>query len=164
MVRIATAVLFLVGASTANGQPFDPDNHEWLALGVYYCVTERIAGIQSGDRNDRFGGRIKVDEMWSKFTLQVSKRDRAPACRQNLTRSRNLRLSSLDLWFYCDAPYEVKFEGSIPMGPMHGESSNSFRGMLWEQFNIFNSGRFILFRSNDAGDFYLHEGRCQKFK
>jgi hypothetical protein len=163
MTRTAAILLFLVGTQAA-AQKYDLENPESVPLGVYYCVTDRIVGIQDDKKPNRgrYGGRIVVDDKWKKFTVKTSKIRPTPAdCRSKLSKS-SLRLRGRDLWFHCDAAYQAEFDQSVSMVSMRGDVSNFFEGMLWEHFSIFVGGSFMMFRG-DGGGWYLLEGRCQTF-
>lgn len=136
------------------------NDREWLPLGVYSCVTDRIVGIQ-GKARQRFAGQIRVDAPWVKFTVKTSQVSRPAESKDCRADTAQYRFSPHYLWFDCDAEYEVTFESSTRTAPMRGDTSNDFEAGLWEHFNIFRDGTYRMFRDNKSGGFYLNEGHCE---
>lgn len=135
-------------------------------LGVYYCITERMAGIQQS--NGRYVGPITPDAKTQKFTLKISKtthplvldKGEQPwysQCRKISGASKYFQ------WMSCDALYKAESPDNYSIGFMMGDTPEIFHGDPAGELFINDDLTFRFFQIS-AGSQYVSEGHCSRFE
>ena len=146
------------------------------ALGVYYCITDRVAGIQ-GPPGNRYSGQISPEASLQRFTVKVARRD-SPGVSSDgkLSDGRPWPIACRDYspaprfgfraWEVCDTRFTVEFSDYIlPM--LSGDEPTHFHSDT-EVFHLRNAGSASAFWFSGhlfgMDGLYVAEGRCSKFQ
>lgn len=151
-------LLALIGSSLGLPLIAYSDN---VMVGNYACVARRL--VVQGKVGDRYASTIPPkpgNETFSITIAPIPKHD-PDTCKKTYKDAGPFMQS-----WYCDTSFELKFS-SRKDDPLRGDTSNSFRGLLYGRFRLPETMQYT-YRYWETDEairqmaFYWEEGTCRK--
>lgn len=139
-----------------------------IKMGVYTCNTTTSVAIQGNpdQPGSMYAGLVNLDSGWQKFAVKLSRLspfEHRGECTPD-ARAQSFATQFM-AWYTCDAQYQLQFPKTLKEPDMHGDGNRLFWGWPWGQFALSDdaSPKFVFFRRDNAGGFFIQQGVCTPF-